>query len=340
MGRMVKNKNLIEFYVDGKTKPYVLDLNTGVLCGLRGSALVNVPPAVCQVARQYVRNSNVMRLLYNGYRPSNYADLYAFADKLDAIGYTAGVSDLMRADNVLGIIKFKDLAKYLNNGGSLWDYLTTVLEQNWYVEMNLTIDDHFTEPMAKFLYNNFKGESKEVIHRFAYYLARGLREYHYSDWELRDRLRDYKRFCDLLEIPMEKGDFFRLYINAKRAYTQKKDTLMNKGIENYQNENRNALAFENDEFIVVIPTTNQELVAEGMAQDNCVGGYGERIANRNCNVVFIRAKSAPEQSYITCEVCGGHIYQYLARFNHRVADENALAFKALYQAHLSTHWGE
>ena len=340
MGRMVKNKNLIELWVDGKTKPYVLDVNTGVLCGLRGSALVNVPSAVCNMARQYVANSNVMRLLYYGYHPSNYADLYAFADKLDAINYNAGLNELLRADSVLSTISFKDLAKYLNNGGKLWEYLTDKLKQNWYTQMNLTFDDHFTEPMAQFLYDNFKSESKEVIHRFAYYLARGLREYHYNNWELRERLQDYKQYCDLLEIPMEKGDFFRLYINAKRAYEQKKDTLINKGIENYQNEKRNALTFENDEFIVVIPTTNQELVAEGMAQDNCVGGYGERIANKSCNVVFIRAKSAPEQSYITCEVCNGRIYQYLARFNLSVADENANAFRNLYQQHLSTHWGE
>ena len=29
MGRIEKDKNLYKFYVDGKDKPYVLDVNTG-----------------------------------------------------------------------------------------------------------------------------------------------------------------------------------------------------------------------------------------------------------------------------------------------------------------------
>ena len=158
---------------------------------------------------------------------------------------------------------------------------------------------------------------------------------------MRDKIREYIKFCRALEIPMEKGDFFRHYINAKRAYVAQQDKLVNKGIAEYQNEKRNALAFEDENFIVVIPMSNEELRVEGQRQGNCVGGYGNRIADKGRNVVFIRRKSNPDVPYITCDICNDStICQYLTRFNNGVYDELALAFKKAYQNHLSTHWGE
>lgn len=43
MGRIEKEKNLVKFWVDGKAKPYILDINKGELIGLRGAALVTIP---------------------------------------------------------------------------------------------------------------------------------------------------------------------------------------------------------------------------------------------------------------------------------------------------------
>ena len=140
---------------------------------------------------------------------------------------------------------------------------------------------------------------------------------------------------------MEKGDFFRQYINAKRAYRINKDTLINKGIAINQQKRLKALSFENETFMVVVPMTKEELRTEGELQHNCVGGYGDRIAEGNRNVVFIRRKADPTKAYITCDIyTDGTINQYLTKYNQGVSADDAKEFYRAYQEHLSTHWGE
>ena len=154
-------------------------------------------------------------------------------------------------------------------------------------------------------------------------------------------MNDFIKYTTALEIPKDKGDFFRQYINAKRAYRINEDALVNKGIAINQQKRLAALSFENETFMVVVPMTKEELRTEGELQHNCVGGYGNRIAEGSRNVVFIRRKSNPTAPYITCDIFDDStINQYLTKYNSRTSAEDALEFKRLYQHHLSTHWGE
>ena len=344
MGRIEKDKNLVKFWVDGKAKPYVLDINTSEFYGLRGAPLVNIPNAVVELVYRTEVKTSVLRLVYNKYRPNRNANLYSLADKLDAIGYNASIWELSRLVNYLDIINFKDLANYLKTetGHNVDDYLRDHLKNKWVKDNNLVLDDHFTQDMLDFLYDNFRGNDKETLHRYAYYLARGLWEYHWGNrYDLRDRLREFSKYIVALEIPMEKGDFFRQFINAQRAYNANKNELVNKAIAKQQQKKMSTLLFENDEFMVIVPTTQEELTAEGQAQRNCVGGYGDKIADGWRNVVFIRRKADPNKPYITCDILDdGSINQYLIFANRYPTDERAKAFKSLYQHHLSTHWGE
>ena len=346
MGRIEKEKNLVKFWVDGKAKPYILDVNLGQLIGLRGSSLQNIPSAVASLACHADNKTSVLRLISSNYNPRSYRELYSIADKLDAIGYTATVYELDLVRTNISRLDFKDLAKYIKEHGKdteLRVYFDEFLESRWREKNGLVVDENFTEEMCRWLYNNCDGNlPKETVQRLAYYLVRGAWEFFDGHrYHMREYFKDFVKWCSALEIPMEKGDFFRQYINVKRAYIAQQDTLVNKGIAKYQNEKRNALTFEDENFIVVIPMTKEELRVEGERQGNCVGGYGERIANRAKNVVFIRRKSNPTVPYITCDIYdNSRICQYLTRFNNGVRDELALAFKEAYQQHLSTHWGE
>jgi hypothetical protein len=349
MGRIEKDKNLYKFYVDGKEKPYVLDVNTGVILGLRGTAVNTIPPLVRKVLNELWYSNgftatSVLRLMYNDYRPQNHAEVYAFADKLDAIGYTASVWELTNMMPHIADIQFKDFAKWLkeNNGGSLNDYLSTRLFDTWCIKMGLRADEHLTQPMIEWLYKNMNDSRyhKEDIQCFAYFLSRGAWDFFPSRGYMYDYLRDLWSWCNMMDKPMEKSDFYRQYINTKRTYEQHKNELLDAGIRKTQLA-RPALAFENDIFEVVIPTTNAELVAEGENQHNCVGGYGQRIVEGHRYVVFIRRKSNPTNAYVTCDIyVDGTINQYLTKYNRGVHDADAVAFKTAYQNHLSTHWGE
>ena len=349
MGRIEKDKNLYKFYVDGKDKPYILDVNTGIILGLRGTAVNTIPPLVKKTLnelwyRQGFTATSVLRLMYNDYRPQNHAELYAFADKLDAIGYAASVYELSNIRPYLADIQFKDLAKWLkeNAGGYVHDYLSVRMQDIWCAKMGLRADEHLTQPMIEWLYKNMNDSRyhKEDIQCFAYFLSRGAWEFFDSHGYMRDHLRDLWSWCNMMDKPMEKSDFYRQYINTKRAYEQRKNELLDAGIRKNQLA-RPALAFENDTFEVIIPTTNAELIAEGENQHNCVGGYGQRVAEGNRYVVFIRRKSDPTKAYITCDIyTDGTINQYLTKYNYGVSADDAEAFKRAYQEHLSTHWGE
>lgn len=348
MGRIEKDKNLVKFWVDGKAKPYIIDINKGELLGLRGSPIQRFPTAVTELARWSDVKTSVLRLVINGYFPSR-TDLYQLADKLDAIGYVAHAWELTKLSPKVAEINFKDLAKYLkSNEGNIEDYLQHRMKEMWLAKHNLRPTEQLTQPMIDLLYdycssNNY---TVEEISCFAYYLSRGLYEFFmannmFSRSTCASVLKEFAKCCRALETPMEKSDFFRQYINAQRNFERQRDALLDKLISQNQQAKLSALAFENDEFQVIIPTTNKELVAEGENQHNCVGGYGKRVAEGNRYVVFIRHKADPTTSYITCDICtDGSINQYLARYNRSVCNESARTFQKLYQQHLFAHWGE
>lgn len=84
--------------------------------------------------------------------------------------------------------------------------------------------------------------------------------------------------------------------------------------------------------------TKTEFHNEGKAQRNCVERmYMDKVVDGETHVVTVRKKSAPNDSYITCEVSNSRrIIQYLARFNRRPSDKADTDFYHEYASHLSS----
>ncbi len=68
-------------------------------------------------------------------------------------------------------------------------------------------------------------------------------------------------------------------------------------------------------MMVVVPEHVSDLIAEGEKQHNCVGGYMERVATGQTDVVFVRKEAEPEVSYITMEIHNGRIIQARTKNN-------------------------
>lgn len=100
------------------------------------------------------------------------------------------------------------------------------------------------------------------------------------------------------------------------------------------------LFFENEDFIVLIPTTAKEFKEEADHQQNCVFRlYYPHVKECKTHVVFIRKKADIDTPYITCEVNNhGSIIQYLTKCNQNVTEDSAKAFKAAYQNYLYKHF--
>jgi len=140
-----------------------------------------------------------------------------------------------------------------------------------------------------------------------------------------------------------KGAIQDIIKNIAHDYTSAlDDTATLKKIDKVFSHNQTLrdLHFEDDNFIVVVPTTYQELVDEGNAQRNCAAHYefNNYLRHGYRTIVFVRRKGDIEHSYITCDMdCTTHtIRQYLSYGNSTVREENALAFKQKYQEYLKT----
>lgn len=342
MSEIKKNKGMIEYWIDGKAKPYILDVNKGQLLGLRGGAIHSIPSPVRYLAGRH--SSTVNRLIYNNYAPECNKAMYVIADKLDSIGYTAGIWELTKYYSQIVSLDFRKLANHLRNNphSSIENYILVCGKADWLSSVGLKVDGQLTEDMVELIYNNWREESTTTIKALAYCLSRGLYEFFTGDqWGLRNKVNNILGWLKDLGWELEKEDFCRQYINAYRAYIAKADEIANRKMGEYQEYRRNALTFETDTHIVVIPTTVEELRNEGKAQGNCVGGYGSAVGNKERNVVFIRRKSDPNRAYITCDITRrGTINQFLAHHNTFVNNRQDLEFEALYQAHLYDNWGE
>lgn len=76
-------------------------------------------------------------------------------------------------------------------------------------------------------------------------------------------------------------------------------------------------------YRIIAPKSNDDLVEEGRQMSHCVGTYGNRVANGECMIFFMRSNSSPTKSLVTIEVRrDGSLGQVRARFNRKPASEH------------------
>ena len=165
----------------------------------------------------------------------------------------------------------------------------------------------------------------QVLHKYLY---------QFSNW-VQYAKKHYERL-KLMNITDWKKD--KSFLDAYCRVATEYDVWKNRAMSIKLAETRKPqLAYENDKYIVIVPTTEAEYKDEADMQDNCVYRmYMERVANGTTNIVFIRKKSDPTKSVITCEVSNNfRMEQYLAKRNTYASttEEN---FKKEYIEYLCT----
>lgn len=354
MSVVVKEKNLIKFYVEEDKAPYVLDINTGVLYGRSGKELQRTPNGMNRLIETTHLQSAVLTYMYAIH--CNYGRAYAnlsicadglkFYDKLDALNLLS--KDQMKwgletNSNYINFINenFKEFVKYVReseNGSSTYAMEKFCREYQfiiWCKKHNVICDEYITMDMVKpMAHTQFTDEQIKVC---LYYLRKGL--YVITNNRYVDYMVNYFRWCDKLGKPYAKGDFVREYATTKKEFEFRQKEFDNIDISRNQMARKNALEFSYGGLRVVIPTTVDEFISEANQQNNCVARmYMPRVIENTTNIVFVRRENELEKSYITCEVRDGHIIQYLTKNNSRNYDEIGAEFKTLYQNHLNENW--
>lgn len=107
-----------------------------------------------------------------------------------------------------------------------------------------------------------------------------------------------------------------------------------------ENQTGVSLNYENEDFIVIVPVTYQELLSEGKALNNCLAHYewNQYLKKGERRVIFIREKANPDRPYIACDIniVNNNIIQYYAYGNNTPFDEKAVSFRKEYQKYLDT----
>ena len=357
MAHFTKERNIIKFYLN-ENKPenfYALDINTGILYGIKGSPIARTPNGMNNFMEynNEARNNCVLRYMsrIHSWNNVSYAEFRGYAkelqicDKLDSIGYNPrNVSDITSDSHLEFVNKhFKEFVKYLatelpeDERHSIAGFKAQIEKAEFIRKHRIEISEYFPETWVRFLFD-CSFENDKQIATAIYYLKKGI--YVALGYDSKRFMRDFFYCCDKVGIDYPKGDFVREYATVKREYELRKTEFDNKALFENQMRKSRALSFSNGVLEAIIPTTTEEFLNEARQQDNCVARmYMPRVIDGRTNVVFIRNLADPEKSYITCEVRDGSIVQYLGRYNKSLYDDElAMTFKFAYIQHLNENW--
>lgn len=349
--KVTKEKNLMYFQAYNRKNPYVLDINTGVFYGASGKPIHNNPQGFASCLTDYRGTNNVIEclsalIIYKGLSVGvlgYWTNCLKVADRLDSIGYK-----LKLQDTLLDIQEvephFKKFVKYFKEtDDSLHSFNCQYAKECWAKKYHLDIENPMVGDLWR--YCQLHPDFQEKTSLAWYYLTHGLADWYFSSefnsiYNAFGRIKEFFTLCDKLDIQPQKEDFFRSYINAYRTYKMREKEINEKSLIHHYKKHP-ALAFENDAFVIVIPSSKEDFEKEAEQQSNCVYSmYLDMVLEGETNIVFIRKKDDIEHSYITCEVTNnGMIKQYLLRNNQKVSSNSpAFEFRYEYQKHLSENW--
>ncbi len=349
-----KDKNFVLMQVEGKTKPYKFDINTGIVYGLRGNAIQKMPIECYKALMSSNTNIGgaIQTLTLNRYGLTSNSSLkmLKIADSLDNLDINIDWNTTYIYKKLENKQTFKEFVAYAKNRKSqnLAYYFNDFIEYQKGLELNkafgMEIDPnelrtiiYYTRGMEKWArprhYKCFKVnfiDTKFLVGDFVGY-------------SLIDHFRDYCDWCDYLnEKVTTKPNFFAEYDRIKKAYERQKEAIDLKLFEKAMKIHKAEMEFEYGNFKVIIPTCPQDIKDEGKNMHHCAAQYAKSCIDRtNPNrsyIVFIRRKDTPEQCYITCEIRNGYICQYYLSHDRFISNDEDKEFKMEYQKHLENTW--
>ena len=348
-----KDKNLITIQFEDKAKPYKLDINTGIVYGLRGNAIQRMPRECVKAMVNTATNIgyNIQRLVDNKYILTSEIAVkhLKIADSLDNLGINLSGSSYIY-EKLADKQTFKEFVAYAKDRisqnldysfGKFEDYKKG-LEFSKLFDMEIAPDDlRYIIGYASDLmdwatprhYKCFKVNFIDTRYLFNDFVAYGFSR----------KFREYCEWCDFLnEKVTTKQNFFAEYDRIKKAYERQKEAIDRLQFEKAMDMYKAEMDFDYGNYKVVIPTCPQDIKDEGRDMHHCVAQYAKSCIDMTnpyrSYIVFIRHKDAPDKCYITCEIRNGNIGQYYLSHDRYISTDEDKEFKREYQNHLNKNW--
>lgn len=199
----------------------------------------------------------------------------------------------------------------------------------------------------------YPGDIKFIANRMtpvqvANYLERQSKESKKSPHSLLGYWEDYLSMADRLKMDVNDEIVYRtknlLYrhdelVEILSAMDEdeeaKKMRKKYPGIEQILGEIKRRYEYENDEYLLVVPSRIQDIMRDSRQLHHCAGGserYYERISKRETYIMFIRKKSRPLYAWYTLEVePGGTVRQKRSEYNRQPEPEEVKKFISEWQ---------
>lgn len=127
--------------------------------------------------------------------------------------------------------------------------------------------------------------------------------------------RDYLEICNKLGYDMKSSfilypkDLQKSHDRVFKHLKRKKDAWTKREFVAVYKDMSEQLCFEKDGLKIVSPAVPDDIIAEGNSLHHCVGGYIDRVAKRECIIVFLRQCFDETIPYYTIEVRGQKVVQ-------------------------------
>lgn len=127
--------------------------------------------------------------------------------------------------------------------------------------------------------------------------------------------RDYLDMCVQLGYDLSNSfvlypkDLREAHDRVARRVKAKADAKLRRDFKTAMEAISGHLDFEADGMKMILPASAEDLAAEGNALHHCVGSYANRVAKKECVILFLRRREAPNEPFYTVEVQGKKIIQ-------------------------------
>lgn len=362
-----KEKNFARIRLEnGKT--YTIDINEGVIYGVRGTPLKTIP---ChkELANEVrcdstLTNYSLRELLYNILHFYSSAEIikdYAFslklADRLDSLGIAHSLScRMLTAQEKLTVQNyFAPYIKYIRENN--YDFSITHSTGLLAYARNCELEKQYKAICGQYQHQisleQFKelcdilehdGEFSAEEYKIALATAAVCKLCDYSKvshgHETIHQLARYITFCREMGVqPQKLTNFTREYAETYASYQAYKTKNGNELIKKNYARHSKAWQFTFENCVVLAPSCAQDIVLEGQKMHHCVGGYVDEVIENRTYICFVRHAENPDEPYITCEVnLNGEIRQYFLSHDRRISSAEDKRFYEAFRNYLNEIW--
>lgn len=190
----------------------------------------------------------------------------------------------------------------------------------WCSEHEVTQAMNLTVPLQYMTAHKFMKYIDEQYEKFGRHRGRSSGNY----WKMEDLLTDYRDYLCMSEaLEYDLHNSFVLFpARIKEAHDKANDLTDMKQKEVYDSQIRKMFTelneryqFTKGKFVIIPPLSVKEIVEEGQKLHHCVGNYVQRIAKRECVILFVRKMDDIKKPLCTLEIKGDEVVQARIRKN-------------------------